>query len=546
LPAPAPTTTTTATTAAPASATTTSTTNKITLINPTTEQSVTFENPEINKENIQGYLASGYQLAEASGQIPSWFTADGVSSNTQTPEQKAQAGVDQAAVDLKSLTDNLINYTISDADLKAQADAITTMWDARIEDMKKVNASREGAINTLGTRLGSQYAGGAGGQFGGIVSEEERQGIARIGELEAQKQAAIAAAKLAARTQNWQVYSKQVDLAESLYTKKVEEVKNLQTATAAQNQLIATTLKNQEDSYYNHVEKPINDVLTSVIKNNAPKEIIDAINSATTPAEAIAAAGSYLQDVPSTGIVGEYLYYKRQAELAGQTPLSFDDYQTRDANRRVSIAAAGSGLSNQTLTRVQSISNQFDGEQIVKDYNNVATQVSYIQNLGKTPTEDIARIYAFAKVMDPNSVVREGEYKTVQDYSTALMQRYGLNVKRVFTNSGFLTDEARNFMNTTLTKRLNTQYQTYKNVADEYARRINKITGANDGADYITNYSAGYQSTGSQIISGEADARQKLLQFHDASPQNAAMLDELHAVFPSLSATDVLKRLNIQ
>lgn len=520
--------TTTPTTGTGGTVTPAPTSTKVTLINPDTEQTVTYEDAAINRENIQGYLDAGYKLSEASGALPSWLQPNGVSSG-QTDLEKAQASVDQASTDLKTLTDNLTKFTVSDADLAAQTAGIAAQWNARIADMQRINAQREGSINTLGIRLGSRYAGGSGGTFGGIVSEEERQGVQRIADLEGQKQSAIAAAKAAALSQNWSVYSKQVDLAEKAYSDKVTALKDLQTATAAQNKIIADEAKaaaddarQQEKDHYDQVIKPMHDTLAAAAKNGAPKEVQDAISNAPDVASAIAAAGEYLQDVPTSGIVGEYLFYAKQAKLAGQTPVDFNEYQNIDANRKKSIAKAGvasaNGLNNQTLTKVESVANQFDGEQIVKDYNITATQVNYIKNLGSTPTEDMARVYAFAKVMDPNSVVRESEYKTVQDYSQAVLQAAGLKAKRVFTNAGFLTPEARSFISSTLEKKLQTQYKTYSSLSDEYGRRIDKLTGASDGKEYISDYSKGYDTSGT-LIQSEEKSKQTVTDYGASNPE---------------------------
>lgn len=172
---------------------------------------------------------------------------------------------------------------------------------------------------------------------------------------------------------------------------------------------------------------------------------------------------------------------------------TYTQYQNEDANRKAIIAKAGiSGLDVATVAKVQNTANQFDGEPIVKEYNTILTSLDAVKNAGITPTDDIQRIYAFAKIMDPNSVVREGEYKTVQDYSTALLERLGLKAKRVFENTGFLTQEARDFLLKTLNNRFNSTEKAYKNVYQEYGRRINKITGKDDGTSWITDYSKGF------------------------------------------------------
>jgi hypothetical protein len=156
------------------------------------------------------------------------------------------------------------------------------------------------------------------------------------------------------------------------------------------------------------------------------------------------------------------------------------------AIRAESRAAAGGLSSAQMNSTINQITGAFDNEPLVREYNTINSSVNYLKSLGTTPTDDIARIYAFAKTMDPTSAVREGEYKTVQDYATALLQRYGLNARRVFTNAGFLTDEARRFLMNTLQKRLDISASQYKNIYSQYQQRIEgaKSGGFNSLPDY--------------------------------------------------------------
>lgn len=48
------------------------------------------------------------------------------------------------------------------------------------------------------------------------------------------------------------------------------------------------------------------------------------------------------------GIVGEYQFYAQQEQAAGRQPLSFDEYQTRDANRKLRAASAAGGIGDLT------------------------------------------------------------------------------------------------------------------------------------------------------------------------------------------------------
>lgn len=185
------------------------------------------------------------------------------------------------------------------------------------------------------------------------------------------------------------------------------------------------------------------------------------------------------------------------------------DDQLKQANideSKAKALQALTSLSPAAQTRVQGIAGQFDAEQAVKNYQTSAEAIDALNSAGSSPTDDIGRIYAFAKVMDPNSVVREGEYKTVQDYSTALLERTGLKAKRVFSNTGFLTEEARTFMKTTLDNRLSSSKKAYDNIYSEYGRRIDKVTGGTDGTDYITDYSRAFDPPTTQNSPQEKSA----------------------------------------
>lgn len=511
-------TTTTDTAAAPSP-------TKITLLNPTTGQTSIFEDASVNKENIQNLMKGGYQISETSGNLPSWLVSS-QTGTTDTPQSKAQQEVDQASTDLKSLTDSLSKYTISDADLKAQTDAITTQWDARIADMQKVNSSRIGNINTTGIRLGSQYAGGAGGVFGGIVSEEERQSISRIGELEGNKQSAIAAAKSAAAQQNWQVYSKQVDLAQKAYEDKITALKELNTATTAQNKLISDNIKDQQKTYYDQVTKPKDDILVALGKsmNAVPQSVIDAVNNSEDLASAVSAAGTYLQDVPTSGIVGEYLFYKKQAEQAGHTPVSFNDYQNMDANRKAVATNKNDATRVLSATEAQALQVPF-GTTAGEAYGKMVT---------KAPTENQSKDAAFAaRVIQSDPTINNLADKISKMGSLSYQTQ--ITAEPTAIGNGFVSDEIRqirqaerNFLNSVLRRESgaaispsefaegNKQYfpqpgddaTTLANKAENRKIQIKSLSQSAGPAlaDMISN-------TGTDLIAQENNAKSSVLNF---------------------------------
>lgn len=263
----------------------------------------------------------------------------------------------------------------------------------------------------------------------------------------------------------------------------------------------------------NIVPAGLDELVKQLRSSGAPTEVIQAVLASKNINDAYKAAGSYATS-GGTGQLGLYNNYRAQAVALGQPPMEMGDFFA--ALKPKNLGA--SGLDPATLTKVQTVANKFDTEQIVKDYNTVATQIDAVNNLGVTPTDDVQRIYAFAKVMDPNSAVREGEYSTIQNYSTALMQKYGLNANRVFNNDGFLTTEARNFLQNTLQNRLNSQEKAYNNVAEETARKINNITGKDDGKEYITDYSKAF-TVSKDNIEKEKQATSDLTTLKQTQPQ---------------------------
>jgi len=141
---------------------------------------------------------------------------------------------------------------------------------------------------------------------------------------------------------------------------------------------------------------------------------------------------------------------------------------------------------------VNTIAGAFDNEPIVKAYNTVQEGYQTISNIGvntKSPADDIAFIYAFAKIMDPNSVVREGEYNTIQKYAQTWADNFGFSAKRVFSNTNFLTPDAKQKMLNTLKPKVTTVTNQYNNLQKEYQRQVDDAYAGKPRQ--ITNYSAG-------------------------------------------------------
>lgn len=148
-----------------------------------------------------------------------------------------------------------------------------------------------------------------------------------------------------------------------------------------------------------------------------------------------------------------------------------------------------------TVRRIDAKAKGFDTQQVVKETQLRADAATFAEGLDvntKNPADDIALIYAFAKAMDPNSVVREGEYATVQKYAQSWADSFRFNAQRIFSNTAFLSPEARLNMKKTIRAKYLAGKGQYDAVRKSYADQINKITGGQDGDSYLIDYSAGF------------------------------------------------------
>jgi hypothetical protein len=169
----------------------------------------------------------------------------------------------------------------------------------------------------------------------------------------------------------------------------------------------------------------------------------------------------------------------------------------RAMESRVSQATAA-GLTQAQSQRVLQIAGQFDNEPAVRNYQTIGEAEDFVKKLGEQKQgnagDDQALLYAFAKAMDPGSVVREGEYATVQKYSQSWADTFGFRAQRIFSNSPFLSDDARRMMKETIGKKAASAKKSYDNVYTEYGRRIERQAGVQGGKDFLTNYGQAFGS----------------------------------------------------
>lgn len=202
----------------------------------------------------------------------------------------------------------------------------------------------------------------------------------------------------------------------------------------------------------------------------------------------------------NTGIVGEYQFYAKQEKAGGKIPMSFNDYQTFDTNRKNASQKSTSDAltAGQTQTTLNQIISQFDNEPVVKSYNITAEGYQFAKGLENkteiTNTDDLGLLYAFAKAMNPAGILREGMISTIQEYAQSWATAFGFKVERIFSNEKFLSQSAVANMIATIKSRYDITEKNYKNIENEYNRRISDAKkGVVSGS--ITNYGQAFDNS---------------------------------------------------
>lgn len=181
-----------------------------------------------------------------------------------------------------------------------------------------------------------------------------------------------------------------------------------------------------------------------------------------------------------TGIIGEYQYYAEQETLSGRKPLTFDQYQDKDANRKARLAAAvaSGGLTTNQFNRLNTISDNARLDPNVKDF--AAIRAGYETARGaaqaKDSLGDIIMMRMVAKITDPSTGVREEEYRTFTG-AIGTLPGYGIALTKNMIGKGKLTDSGRAALLAEINKIYGQRKNAYQNSVDAYKKQAEKAGG---------------------------------------------------------------------
>lgn len=136
-------------------------------------------------------------------------------------------------------------------------------------------------------------------------------------------------------------------------------------------------------------------------------------------------------------------------------------------------------LNDDEIKRVNSMADDFYWQATAKTFNKIQEAYSFANSLKwkVKSTDNQALIYAFAKAMDPDSVVREWEYATVQKYSQTRWDKLWMNINRALNWQEFISDEAKKDMVDTIRSKYEASKWQYETERKTYIQRINDYAG---------------------------------------------------------------------
>lgn len=184
----------------------------------------------------------------------------------------------------------------------------------------------------------------------------------------------------------------------------------------------------------------------------------------------------------------------KQAQDLGPDPTlqAIRALQLENARNKPPAPEVPPALQRRIDTKVRA----FESLPIVKRIQLMAESVSFADALRETttnPADDQALIYAFAKAMDPDSVVREGEYATVQKYAQSWAESFGFNAARIFSNTAFLTPQARRNMKATIRTKFAAAKPQYDNVRKSYNAQLSRMLSRPvDDDEFLTDFGAAF------------------------------------------------------
>lgn len=169
-------------------------------------------------------------------------------------------------------------------------------------------------------------------------------------------------------------------------------------------------------------------------------------------------------------------------------------------------------VSKAQAEREDAIRKEFRANQTVKDYETIMPILAAARAAGDTRLGDVNLVYAAAKMFDPGSVVREGEYGTV--VSANNIPNWVAGHINALAGGGRLSAGARKELMAELDARAGAYEKNYQTLRGTYEKTV-KDFGL-DPSRIFTDYASVLQNRkGGKIGAGSASGTARVIDFND-------------------------------
>lgn len=157
-----------------------------------------------------------------------------------------------------------------------------------------------------------------------------------------------------------------------------------------------------------------------------------------------------------------------------------------------------------------SFRKEYEASPVVKDFNAANTGIKKIREAIQAPEQDgfndMSLVFNFMKVLDPGSVVREGEYATAMK-NASLLESMGVRLNRVMSGQQLSPDQ-RQRLAAAAERQFNSNKSTYQNYKAEKSE-IAKKSGL-DPAKVITDFENEAQVDGVDLSKFDTEDREAI------------------------------------
>lgn len=504
-------------------------------------KSVNFLGTPAQATNPAPTIVSNYNTAGKVNEVTDKF------NNLSTPYQQAPQnqgmfGVDQETINNFKQANPNLDFTREDAEyakqadmqksyytpeaeyamkgfdsLKTESDDITKQYLQQTqdkykqlqEDQKIANSqAQNAALMALGTQGGS----GSPTDRNSYVQAVIDQGQRKLQALNLEERGVYLEALKAQKDENYKLFADKV--------KQLDVVRNAKIAEAQtfNQKLQEQAEKVKEDAIQAQKQNSIADLVSKGVTD--PAQLLKTLKAQGVNAtlKEVTDTTALLSGIGGTGIIGEYNYYKSEAQRQGQVPVDFQTYQDMDANRK-KLATTPSGLTTSQNASFLRITDKFQADPIInnaiKGQTAIAIADQVLANPAAAPNQ-LKALYSLVKNLDPDSAVREGEISLAQQ-TQSYYSTWKTALDRVSTGAVIAPETAAALANAT--KELATAWEsTAKKRQKQYEAQASGAGIKDAFSEYLQTSDLPY-STGNKIIETEQQAQKAFESLKNNPPE---------------------------